>query len=277
MSKAFIDTTIITDALLKSGEIRKATIEAIKKFNETQLPVFAIKEFKVGPLKNFAWMHNTLVMCGSYEKALDALHRMSRSPRRYTTSTAIEALREAEGSISSQTPTLGALVAKYGENASQDRVRCDELRLAIKVAIFKAWRKRRDITTDIVLPLPCYREISPYEKRGLIELDPKKCNPNGECSLAPQLRRRIEELKKMRDAIKDSGKLENQRRSQTLRQIYRKPKQPIPEKACLYLGDALFVLFAPDDSTILTTNIADFQPLADSLGKKVNRPEDFSD
>jgi hypothetical protein len=219
-------------------------------------------------------MHNKLVILASFEKAIDALHRMSRTPRRYTTSTAIEALREAASSISRQTP--GSLVAKYGADASIDKILCDEFRLAIRVAIMKAWKKRRDLTTDIVLPLPCYREVSPYEKRGLIELEPKKCNPSGECSLALLLRDRIEELKRMREAIKDSAKPENQRRSQTLRQIYRKPKALIQEKDCLSLGDAIFVLFAPVDSTILTTNIADYKPLAYSLGKKVNRPDDFS-
>ena len=183
MSKAFIDTTVLTDALIKSAEIRKSAIEALKKFNVTELPVFAIKEFKAGPLKNFAWMHNKLAILGSFEKAIDALQRMSRTPRRYTTSTAIEALREAAGSISRQTP--GTLVAKYGADASMDKVQCDEFRLAINVAIRKPWKKRRDITTDVVLPLPCYREVAPYERRGLIELEPNKCNPPGECSLSP--------------------------------------------------------------------------------------------
>jgi hypothetical protein len=274
MNKAFIDTTVLTDALIKSAEIRKSAIEALKKFNVTELPVFAIKEFKAGPLKNFAWMHNKLAILGSFEKAIDALYRMSRTPRRYTTSTAIEALRQAAGSISRQTP--GTLVAKYGADASMDKVQCDEFRLAINVAIRKAWKKRRDITTDVVLPLPCYREVAPYERRGLIELEPNKCNPTGECSLSPRLRERIEDLRKMREAIKNSEKLENQRRAKTLRQLYRKPKEVIQEKDCLNLGDAIFVLFAPDDSTILTTNIADFKPLADSLGKRVKRPEDFS-
>jgi hypothetical protein len=273
MSKAFIDTTILTDALIKSGEAKKFAVDVLNKFTITELPVFAIKEFKAGPLKNFVWMHNKLVTVGSYEKALDALQHMSRTPRRYTTSTAIEALREAAGSISKQTPAN--LAEKYGEKASMDKILCDEFRLALKTAIMKAWKKRRRITTDIVLPLPCYHEVSPYEKRGLIEIDPKMCNPSGECSLAPFLRTKLNELRKMRDAIKDSSKPENQRRSRSLRQLYRKPKSPIEEKDCLNLGDAFFVLFAPDDSIILTTNIADYKPLVDVLGKIAKTPQDL--
>lgn len=240
-------------------------------FDQTQLPVFAIKEFKAGPIKNFAWMHNKLVNLGSYEKALTALQRMSRTPKRYTTSTAIEALKEAAASISKH--TLGSLSEIYGENASADRVLCDEFRLSIRTAILKAWKKRRKITTDIVLPILCYREIPPFEKRGLIEIDPQKCDPPAECSLAPFLRGKLDELRKMREAIKDSPKAENNRRSKTLRQIYRKPKEQIQEGDCLNLGDAIFVLVAPPDSIILTTNLEDYKPLAKALGKIVKSPQ----
>lgn len=273
MRKAFVDTTILTDAILKSGEVKKLAIDALKQFDETELPVFAIKEFKAGPLKNFVWMHNKLVTVGSYAKALGALHSMSRTPRRYTTSTALEALRDAAGSISKE--TLGDLVTKYGERASHDKVLCDEFRLAIKVAIIKAWKRRRKVTTRVVLPLPCYREIAPYENRGLIELNPQKCDPPSECSLASLLRQNLSELEKMRDAIKDSGKEENKRRAKVLHEICRKPRAPIQEKDCQTLGDAIFVLFSPIDSIILTTNTSDIKPLAEALGKVTESPVEF--
>jgi hypothetical protein len=272
MNKAFIDTTVLTDALIKTGEARKSALDALKIFSQTELPVFAIKEFKAGPIKNFAWMHNKLVILGSCEKALAALQRMSRTPRRYTTSTAIEALKEAAGSISKQ--TMGGLSKKYGETASPDRVLCDEFRLSIRTAISKAWKKRRSVTTNVVLPLLCYREIPPFEKRGLIEYEPIKCDPPWECSLAPLLRGKLDELRRMREAIKDSPKLENSRRSKTLRQIYRKPKEQVHEGVCRDLGDAIFVLFAPLDSIILTTNLDGYKPLAEALGKIVKSPQE---
>lgn len=274
MNKAFVDTTILTDALIKSGEVKKSAIDALKQFDETDLPVFAIKEFKAGPLKNFAWMHNKLVDLQSFALALTALGRMSRTPRRYTTSTAIEALREAAGSIAKQTPA--DLVNKYGNFAEMDKILCDEFRLAIKTAIMKSWKRRRKITTNIVLPLPCYSETAPYvNSRGLIELEPKKCNPPRECSLSILLKSKRHELEKMRESIKNSNKPENRRRAQVLHEIYRKPNVAVQEKDCQALGDAIFVLFAPDDSIILTTNIEDYKPLAEALGKVAKRPTDL--
>ena len=60
MSKAFVDTTILTDSLLKDGAVAKTPKKGLKQFEITELPVYAIKEFKSGPLKNFKWFHNKL-------------------------------------------------------------------------------------------------------------------------------------------------------------------------------------------------------------------------
>ena len=270
MNKAIVDTTILTDVLLNSGEVRIQAKRALDFFDQTFLPVYAIKEFKSGPLKNFTWFHNKLATVGSYKKALEALHAMSRTPRQYTTSTAIQALKEASGSIGKQCPAI--LTKKYGENASLDKIWCDELRLALKVAIFRSWKKRRQISTDIIQPLPCYREVAPYEKRGLIELEPKECIKSGDCTMASLMKTRPDELRSMREAIVDSDKPENKRRAKVLRQLYRTPKLPIEDKDCRILGDAVFVFLATKDAVILTTNISDHVPLAKAVGKRAFSP-----
>ncbi len=273
MSKAFIDTTILTDILLNSGEARKFAHEVLKKFYRTELPVFAIKELKAGPIKNFVWMHNKLVTVNSFTKALEALQRMSRTPRRYTTSTAIQAIKEATSSIGKQISSN--LAEKYGDSAKLDRILYDEYRLTLKTIILKAWKKRRKVTSDVVLPIACYREIAPYEKRQLIEIEPLKCRPLEGCSLAALLKDRQNELWKMREAIKESLKPESKRRSKALRKLYRTPNRQMEEVDCLNLGDAIFVLFAPSDSVIITTNLEDYKPLCTALGKAVRSPQEI--
>jgi len=49
--RAFVDTTVLTDALLKVGEPRDRAKAAIARFVESLLPVYAIKEFQAGPLE----------------------------------------------------------------------------------------------------------------------------------------------------------------------------------------------------------------------------------
>ena len=271
MNKAILDTTVLTDILLNSGEAKAMALRALNCYDEILMPVYAIKEFKAGPLKNFVWIHNKLVITGSYEKSIDALQRMSRTPRRYTTSTALQALREASGSIGKQTPT--DFLKKYGETASIDKILCDEFRLALKFKILSSWKRRRKIATDVITPLSCYREVAPYEKRGLLELEPKGCNSKDECSMSTLLKSKPEELRKMRGAIKDSNKTENKRRAKILRQLYRKPNAALQDKECRNLGDAIFVFLAPPDTVILSTNIRDHGPLAEAIGKIAVCPE----
>ncbi|MEI6262989.1 MAG: hypothetical protein WCR46_24235 [Deltaproteobacteria bacterium] len=270
MDEAIIDTTVLTDILLNSGEAKDIALKAIKCYRKTFLPVYAIKEFKAGPLGNFVWFHNKFISTGSYEKAIDALQRMSRTPKRYTTSTALQALKEASGSIAKQ--TLGDLLKKYGETATHDKVLYDEFRLTLKSLISVAWKKRRKITTEVISPLSCYREVAPYEKRGLIEIKPTSCDPENGCSMSSALRSKPEELRKMREAIIDSEKLENIKRAKLLRQLYR-TTNVLQDKECRNLGDAVFVFLAPSDAEILTTNIRDHEPLAMALGKKAISPQ----
>jgi hypothetical protein len=272
MNKAFVDTTILANSLLKDDITANVAKDALARFDITELPVYAIKEFKAGPLHKFKWFHNKLALTGSFDHSIAALHRMSLTPRRYTTATAIEALRTATDRL--KHTNLLSLVKKYGVRANSDNVLCDQYRLTLKAKILKAWKFRRRLTTSIVVPLSCYEETGPYELQdGQIEIENLHCVVNKECCLAPVLRARLEELKKLRDAIiKEPKTAENDRRLRTLKDLIRKPKALVTEKACCNLGDAFFALFAPSDSVILTTNLKDHSALANALAKRAESP-----
>jgi hypothetical protein len=60
MKVAFVDTTVLTDILLKTDWQRERSVKALRSFRRTELPVYAIKEFKAGPLGHFVWLHNKL-------------------------------------------------------------------------------------------------------------------------------------------------------------------------------------------------------------------------
>ena len=274
MTRAVIDTTVLTDILLNSGDASDEAKNALSQFDHTLLPVYAIKEFKAGPLSNFAWMHNKLVTLDSYEKSLFALQRMSLTPKRYTTATALQGLQNAAKSIGHQ--TTSDLQSKYGADATLDKILCDEFRLSIRYAIVNAWKKRRKITTDVIQTLTCYREVPPTEKRGLLDLKPTGCTGESGCSMASTMKSKPDELKAMRNAIVQSDKTENKRRAKVLRQLYRKPKSSISNKDCRYLGDAVFVFLAQPEDVILTTNINDHVLLADAVSKRALSPHQLN-
>ena len=57
--KVFLDTTILTDALLKPGtETCQQPVQAIGGAVQVGLCQYAIKEFRAGPFSHFVWVYN---------------------------------------------------------------------------------------------------------------------------------------------------------------------------------------------------------------------------
>ncbi len=271
MSKAYLETTILADALLKPGPRAAAAKAAISNFTHSILPVYAIKELKAGPLHHYVWFHGKLVQTKSWQKSVEQLRRMAATPRTRWASTAVEAL-EATAHLR-RNVTLAQQVAKYGILATEDRVICDSYRLTLGNIIRTAWKRRRKLTTEVVGELSCYSEGDVVEERDLFELGEVKCCPKDECALAGQLRRNLEALKVLRDVVQSqSPKAENLKRLQVLRDFIRVPKQKLSPKQCIVLGDAMFAFFCPTDATIVTTNTTDISPLATALGKNTVAP-----
>jgi hypothetical protein len=265
VSKAFLDTTILVNLLLKRGEVRKRSQDALKRFDGVDFPVFAIKEFKAGALSNWVWLHNKLVATRSLAKTLDAIRAVMLFKKNLA-STALEALADLGKQSKS---TFADLESQYGKQADPDVVAADRLRSGAKTRVFLAWRARRSIGAATV-PLPCYLESGPYEVDGLLSCKPVKCDAD-DCSMAPALKARPADLNALRDAVKAQPiKPENARRAKALKELIR--NRPVDDSLCRSLGDAIFAFFAPNGSVILTTNIRDHGPLAQALGKKAEVP-----
>lgn len=274
MRKAWVETTVLTDILLKGkSEAGQKASAILHEFDKTMLPVYAIKEFHGGPLKNFAWFYNKLVVTNSFAASLQALQRMSMTPRRYTVSTALEALSTIARETLANT-TLNQLSQTHGAKAKADSVLADSFRFALKVRIVQAWRRRRGVASDVVEELSCYTESAPKEDGGgVLVIEGKRCSYLRECCLAPKLRLMAEEISRLRDVVsRQEQKNENVRRLRVLRHFCRTPKRDMSEEMCRDLGDAYFALFAPPDATILSTNPKDLEPLASALNKTIQRP-----
>jgi hypothetical protein len=126
----------------------------------------------------------------------------------------------------------------------------------------------------VIDDLPCYTETEPQlDKFGLFDLKPRNCSPDQECSLASQLKSQPKLLKALRDAIpEDSSRNEDQKRRKALKQLIKHPGMILDRDACRHLGDAIFAFFCPEGAVVLTTNIRDHGPLAESISKKAEKP-----
>jgi len=268
MNKAFVETTILTNVLLKPGTKKEsAAAAALSRYEETLLPVYAIKEWKNGPLDNYAYVHDKFVQTKSLADTLDAINSINPYFAPYKKSTSWEAF---------------AAAARLSGNMSQgelpgldeDRELADRYRLALSSLIIRSWRKRRKVATKTVDDLDCYTEAQPkIDRDGFFDLKPQKCDNSRECCLAERLKAGKNTLRAMRDAIPESSsRQEDRNRRHVLKQLINSPKLPLNEEQCRWLGDAIFAFFCPDDAVVLTTNLKDHKPLASAIGKDAEAP-----
>ena len=129
------------------------------------------------------------------------------------------------------------------------------------------------MTSEVVEPLACYKEVEPKQVKDLLDVKPTKCFPERECCLAVRMRAGIDQLQKLKEATDTQDpNSERIRRSRALGEFIRVPKRLVTENMCRDLGDAIFAFLAPPDATILTTNLKDHGPLAEAVGKRAENP-----
>jgi len=270
---AFVDTTVFTDALLKEGERKERAEQALAAFDETELPAYAIKEFKAGPLQHYVYLYNKLSKTDSLSKTIEALKNLPHPYHTRKQSTALEALQAVWTEIGQE--NLSEITEDAAGSPDLDSFVTDRLRLGVKRRILKAWRKRRGLTSDVVRELPCYTESEPQERRGELHLDDKKCDPTPECCMADDFRADDEATSSLMEAIEDLPESrENGRRYKVLKALHENANSRIKNKECRDLGDAVFAFYCPSESTILTTNVKDHRALAKALGKGAVSPEE---
>jgi len=268
--KAFLDTTILTTVLLKEGRPRDTCLIALKRYESTEMPVYAIKEFKAGPLSYWVWLHNKLKVGHSLAEGITAIRALNplQVHRKATALEALEYALQKQKNVS-----IADWPEKYGGDGEPDRIMADRIRFSMRRRIAKAWNDRHKIADKTVLPLSCYHEVSPQEgKDGLLDIQPIRCD-QPDCYLAKEMKKDPASLVKIRDSLsKLPQKPENVNRLRVIKEMIRVPKREVSDELCRKLGDAVFAFFAPPDAAILTTNAADHLPLAEALGKQVETP-----
>jgi hypothetical protein len=271
MTDAFIETTVLTNYLLKKDGSELAARAAIANYSAAVVHQFAWKEFKRGPLKNFVWAFNKLADTKSFLDTLAALQRMSLSPHKYITATAIQALHTAFTTMFTGT-TLADLQKKYGARADADAMHADALRLELKRAIVSSWSQRDTLFGGQKAKLSCYPDVDLTEKGFRLEIDPRDCPRGTDCCLRAQLAGRRKDVGIAKENLPSDERKETRERYRVLRQIEKHPNRLMSPPDCQRFGDAYFVLFCPADAEILTTNDRDIKGMANALGVAFSKP-----
>jgi hypothetical protein len=263
----FIDTTILAEALLKARENRSRARTAIRQYKRSVLPVYAIKEWQYGALKNFIWLHNKLADTRSFSRTIRAIHKNFRKP--YMQGTLLEALELGAEML------IGSDLSQADTPQKTQLAMADSARLHIRRRIDAAWRERRKLTTEVFEELPCFPDNahSFNEETKYIDSQRQNCDLQKECCLADGFRARRGDLHKLLTAIKDETRLEDKKRRTALHLLLKrpKPKKPFDDANCRALGDAYFALQCPQDCAILTSNFKDLERLGGALRKEAHQ------
>ncbi len=220
--------------------------------------------------EEFCWAHNKLADTKSYLTSMAALQRMSRSPHRYLTSTAIQALHTAFTNLFSNLPALQSI---HKANADPDRLFADALRLELRHVITRAWKARGLLFGGPLHKLSCYPDAPIRENGNFLEVEPRDCPRGRECCLKPALIARKADLNAARNAIKiDADRKEVAVRGKILRHLEKHATSLMTRDDCRGFGDAYFIFFCPKDGVVITTNVRDVEPMAKALGVRFEAP-----
>jgi hypothetical protein len=269
----FVDTTVLADALLKPGWKQDSAIAALRKFDETELPAYALKEFSAGALDHVVWMYNKLIETRSATKTLEIAQRQHPVYEKRRTATVTEiwiVLNKMWGSLAAR-----GTLDERGIAASNESLHFDYFRLQLYSLIKRAWTKRRRLTTRVVGELPCFHDLPLRVERKLFAKPDAVCDASIPCASAIHLRSKKNQLAMVRQVIESQPtSWENRRRCQVIGYILTgKWKSKVVEnKDCRAFGDAVFAVLCPPGGTIVTTNVRDIKPLADRLHKFIFDP-----
>ena len=277
MTTAFLDTTIVVDRVLKSSSAAGAAARAkMATFDDCQIPWYAIKEFEAGAFCGFIYGHNLLHKFPLTEALAHCTQLLQRNKARTAAQAINAATASMDGSFSAVRGAAGGAPVTVMEAMRRN------VRVHLKRNIIKAWKSVRALPATYVDPLRCLRDATPPKEQprtGLIEFATKRCQEDVQCGAAELVARSKggkAVLRIVRDAIdrqnKAAPKAEHANRLVVIRGLISQPGKTLPDSACRQLGDAVIAICSPASAVILTTNVNDFVPLAEALGKRVESP-----
>src|SRR5262245_5836271 len=250
MAKAFLDTTILADAVLKTGADRDRAVASFPRYDVLLVPGYANKEFKRGPLKAYVWLHNKVVTTDRWGDAVASIATVWRQGN--LNQTAMRAAADFTNCMA----VANALAREIPRDGPEfHALQTREARIWLKTKIFLAWRRRGKAPFVQTAALDCYALMPPRElDNGLIDNKPTACTL-GPCCLREQFAANQDATERLEAACSGSTKPEMTRRRKILREICRRPRRELSEQQCLALGDAVFALQCPPDAVVLTTNV----------------------
>jgi len=271
---AFLDTTILCDSLLAEDARQKAVRQALSTYQKTELPIYALREFRSGALANWVLGHNVLTSSATFAEAGTLMSRRGAfAPRKL--SVGMTALSQGLSAVLNVPATALPAPFHSGQGTAEEALK-REVEAWIARKVFQAWQKRKKVASHHTHPLGCFidsdlamvgNQIRPKDERW-------ECATGATCGAALELKQQTADVEALVEALKEPGegkkeKSETSGRRRALKDVLAKTPKEFSHKRCRAIGDAYFCIVAPKAADILTSNKVDFEPLAAPLNKKL--------
>lgn len=269
MPPSFLDTTIVVD--LAGGNSASRSLAFVSANQPSHMAQYALRELLTGRVRNICDAHN--VVLGA-ENIGDALLALANLP-------AVEG-RKKQAKLQDVAQGLKAAfdVDPNGPRNSLKR----QLLQDLSSRAGRMWRNAQHLTgVTTVQQLSCFNATGKLARGQGGELrgpnNSFNCCKDERCAAAAYINDDPAALKKMIDALHPSKlgeeaktKNENNQRRKALKELQDKGPKEFHKRFCRALGDAYFAAMCPPGSVVVTTNLADFEPLCAALGKRVQKP-----
>ncbi|NMF99691.1 hypothetical protein GPA27_20135 [Aromatoleum toluolicum] len=267
MAGTFLDTTIVVQ--LAEGIESEPSQTFVAANQPATMAFYALRELLAGRVRLICETHNRVLSSENHAEALLALHSVSPAEG-----------RKKEARLRVLADSLKAVFAENPGGPRNEMKR--ELLQDLSMRAAQLWRRARRLTgVNAVQPLGCFYggklDRGPAgELRG--PGDSFNCCKTERCAAAAYLYDDQAALSKLVDALHPSnlgaaaGKNENSQRRKALKELLSNGPTNFNKSRCRALGDAYFAAMCPPGSAVATSNLVDFLPLCEALGKDVKKP-----
>lgn len=269
MPPSFLDTTIVID--LAQGDSPSKSSVFVSENQPAHMAQYALRELLTGRVRNLCDVHNVVLGAEDFAQALFALVNLP----------AMEG-RKKQAKLQDVAQGLMTVFEAH-PNGSRNSLK-RQLLQDLSLRAGRLWRNAQRLSgVATVQKLSCFNANGKLARGHGGELrgpnNSFNCSKDERCAAAAYIHDDPVALTKMIDALHPSKlkeeaktKNENSQRRKALKELQDKGPKEFNKRFCRALGDAYFAAMCPPGSVVVTTNVADFEPLCAALGKRVQRP-----
>ncbi len=264
--KIFIETTIMTDYLLKD---KNKVNNVLYNYNRKITSNYVRMEFKKTPLNYLIYLHNKAVSCKNITEVHEAINKLSSNYHKYRLLSTLENVTNFYKNVFEKRPS--EIIIECGNMTLNEYLR-EKAISHFSLLIRKCWRKFDETVDEIINPMECFVDIQPPYKKGRIYRDDTRtCKKSqNKCNIRGFINENRGTFNNILNKLQEMGAVdqETKKRRKSLKRILRTENKQVTIEDCRACSDAIIAVEAPEGAAIFNNNKKHYDPICDAIGKK---------